>query len=263
MESPAGVVNTAPGSGKERSVSQTLALEPGDNVIEVVAYNGRNLLASLPVSSKVQWEAPADQPKPKLHVIAVGINDYNDPTFPKLSHAVDDAKAFGAAMQAAGEGLYGKDNVEVTYALSSNGDATAERLDRIISEVGAKTHPRDTFIFLAAAHGKSENGRFHLIPQDYRSDTPGTIAEKTIGQDKLQDWFANRIKARRGLILLDTCESGALVAGSPEWGRCGELGSRSRAPQRGDGTAGAHGGRRRQGCARRLQGPRHLHLRSP
>ena len=188
----AGVANTAPGSGKERTVSQTLALEPGDNVIEVVAYNGRNLLASLPVSTKVRWEAPPEQPKPKLHVIAVGINDYNDATFPKLSHAVDDAKAFGAAMQAAGEGLYGKNNVEVTYALSSNGDATAERLDHIISEVGAKTHPRDTFIFLAAAHGKSENGRFHLIPQDYRSDTPGTLADKTIGQDKLQDWFANR-----------------------------------------------------------------------
>ena len=38
------------------------------------------------------------------------------------------------------------------------------------------------------------------------------MAEKAIGQDKLQDWFANRIKARRGLILLDTCESGAVVA---------------------------------------------------
>ena len=36
-------------------------------MIEVVAYNGRNLLASLPVSSKVNWEAPAEQPKPKLH----------------------------------------------------------------------------------------------------------------------------------------------------------------------------------------------------
>jgi WD40 repeat protein len=209
----AGVVNAAPGSGNERTVTQTLALEPGDNAIEVVAYNGRNLLASLPVSTKVKWDAPADQPKPKLHVIAVGINDYNDPTFPKLSHGVDDAKAFGAAMQAGGEGLYGKDNVEVTYVLDK--EATAERLDHIIDAVGAKTHPRDTFIFLAAAHGKSENGRFHMIPQDYRSDAPGTLAEKTIGQDRLQDWFANRIKARRGLILLDTCESGALVASRP------------------------------------------------
>ena len=68
------------------------------------------------------------------------------------------------------------------------------------------------FVFFAAAHGKSENGRFYLIPQDYRTDGPGTLADKAIGQDRLQDWFANRIKARRGLILLDTCESGAFVA---------------------------------------------------
>ena len=38
-------------------------------------------------------------------------------------------------------------------------------------------------------------------------------AARAIGQDKLQDWIANRIKARKVLILLDTCESGALVAG--------------------------------------------------
>ena len=30
---------------------------------------------------------------------------------------------------------------------------------------------------------------------------------------ELQDWLANRIKAKRALILLDTCELGALIAG--------------------------------------------------
>jgi uncharacterized caspase-like protein len=39
------------------------------------------------------------------------------------------------------------------------------------------------------------------------------LADKAIGQNQLQDWVANRIKARKALILLDTCESGALVAG--------------------------------------------------
>jgi uncharacterized caspase-like protein len=37
--------------------------------------------------------------------------------------------------------------------------------------------------------------------------------QRAIGQDRLQDWLANRIKAKRALILLDTCESGALIAG--------------------------------------------------
>jgi len=203
-----GVSATAPGTGKERNIKQTLALEPGENTIEVVAYNRRNLLSSLAASTSVTWNAPANLPKPKFFVIAVGINNYNDRIFPKLSHAVGDAKAFGAAMKEAGRSLYA--DVDVTYVL--DGDATAAGLQKAIEGVGARMQPRDTFIFLAAAHGKSENGRFHLIPQDYRSADRQFITNGTIDQEQLQDWFANRIKARRGLILLDTCESGALVA---------------------------------------------------
>ena len=60
-----GVSSGAVGSGKERAIKQTLALEPGENTIEVVAYDGRNLLASLPVSATVTWNAPANQPKTK------------------------------------------------------------------------------------------------------------------------------------------------------------------------------------------------------
>jgi WD40 repeat protein len=202
------VLSSAPGRGTQRTVTQSLALEPGENTIEVVAYNGRNLLASPPAIATVTWNAPDNQPKPRLFVIAVGINDYRDTLFRRLSFAVADAKAFGAAMKVASEGLYA--DVDVTYVL--NADATARNLDRVIDEVGAKMNPRDTFIFFAASHGKSENGRFHMIPQDYRSNAPGTLADKAIGQDRLQDWFANRINARRGLILFDTCESGALVA---------------------------------------------------
>ena len=77
-------------------------------------------------------DAPADQPKPKLFVIAVGINQYGD-TFKRLSHAVADAKAFGAAMKAAGEGLYAE--VDVTTVLDA--DATIDNLE-IIDAVGAR-----------------------------------------------------------------------------------------------------------------------------
>ena len=36
-------------SGPAYTITRQVALEPGDNIIEVVAYNGGNLLASLPV----------------------------------------------------------------------------------------------------------------------------------------------------------------------------------------------------------------------
>src|SRR5262249_14263334 len=74
--------------------------------------------------------------------------------------------------------------------------------------------PRDTFVFFVAGHGYSHRGRFFLIPQDYQGGTnPEALRKLAIDQERLQDWFANRIKAKRTLILLDTCESGALTNG--------------------------------------------------
>ena len=89
-------------------------------------------------------------------------------------------------------------------------EATAEGLDKAIDEFAAGVHPRDTFIFFAAAHGYSQGGRFYLIPQDYPYPVQldaRTLASHAIGQEKLQDWIANRIKAKKAIILLDTCES--------------------------------------------------------
>jgi Caspase domain len=128
--------------------------------------------------------------------------------FAPLKLAARDAQALGAALEDAGRGVYA--DVRVEYAIDT--EATPAALTARIDRMARSIHPRDTFIVFAAAHGTSERGRFYLIPQDFRSG-PDALAQRAIGQDTLQDWVANRIKAKRALILLDTCESGALVAG--------------------------------------------------
>jgi Caspase domain len=129
--------------------------------------------------------------------------------FGPLGLAVKDATVFADSMKKAADGLY--DDVRVTLALDQ--DATRDNIHKLVDKVAAEIHPRDTFILFAAAHGAAENGRFYLIPQDYQSGPPGTLAQRAIGQEDLQDWLANRIKATKAIILLDTCESGALIAG--------------------------------------------------
>jgi uncharacterized caspase-like protein len=80
--------------------------------------------------------------------------------------------------------------------------------------MAAQIQPRDSFVFFAAAHGYSHQSRFYLIPQDYQGGTnPEALKSLAIGQERLQDWIANRIKAKKALILFDTCESGALTSG--------------------------------------------------
>jgi uncharacterized caspase-like protein len=208
----AAVVSKPEGDASAYTISRDLALEPGDNTLEVVAYNGSNLLASLPAHTTVDFASSADNGKPHLHILAIGINAYADRGSPlrfgPLGLAVKDAKAFGESMKTAARGLYG----EIRVTLVLDGDATRSNLDDIVTKIAREVQPRDSFILFAAGHGTSEDGRFYFIPQDYQSG-PGHLARGAIGQDRLQDWLANRINAKRAIILLDTCESGALVAG--------------------------------------------------
>lgn len=202
------------GKGPAYAITQQLALDPGDNVIELVAHNASNLLASLPARTIIKFAGPADKTKAKLHILAIGINAYVDRGSPlrfgPLGLAVKDAKAFGASMQKAAAGLY--DEVRITLALDT--DATRDKLEKTVAKMAGEVHPRDSFILFAAGHGTSDNGRFYFIPQDHQGGpSPEALARRAIGQDRLQDWFANRIKAKRAIILLDTCESGALVGG--------------------------------------------------
>ena len=213
------VTRGAQGAGKTLEASADLAIEPGDNLIEVVAYDAANLIASRPARTTVRLEPQSGAPKPTLHVLAVGIDDYKDTGwlppdgkdrvgYKPLTLAVKDARAFAADFKTAGRDTYAA--VKVTLALDA--DATRDKLERVIDELASQIHPRDTFVLYVAAHGASENGRFYIVPRDFQSG-PNALAQSAIGQDRLQDWFANRIKARRAVILLDTCESGALVAG--------------------------------------------------
>jgi hypothetical protein len=57
-------------------VKRTLSLEPGDNKIEVVAYNAKGLIASEPAQVSVKWDGATTATPPTLYVLAVGVNDY-------------------------------------------------------------------------------------------------------------------------------------------------------------------------------------------
>ena len=214
-------MRAVPEGSADYEVKETLALDAGGNAIEIVAYNRRNLLASLPAKTIIAYTGSPENVKPKLHILAIGINTYHDEGwtppgtsqieyFPPLALATGDAQSFAAEMKKAAAGLYS--DIRIRTAL--NNEAASANLDRVIQEMSAEISPHDTFVLFAAAHGYSYNGRFFLIPQDYQGGPdPEALRDRAIGQEQLQDWVANRIKAKKVLILLDTCESGALTNG--------------------------------------------------
>jgi uncharacterized caspase-like protein len=187
------------------TVKRTLSLEPGENRIEVVAYNGRDLIASDPAQIILKWDGEKSATPPKLHVLAVGVNDYWDSRL-KLSYAVPDARALGDAFRQAGSSMY--QSVEVTSVLDDQ--VTIDNLDKAFAEVSSKVHPRDVFVFFLAGHGKTVDGRYHFLPQNFRYEKEDSIVKRGIDQERFQAWFA-KIPARKSILLYDTCESGSLT----------------------------------------------------
>ncbi|MDB5601777.1 MAG: hypothetical protein JWN71_3821 [Xanthobacteraceae bacterium] len=210
-----------PPAGQPARLTRGLALAPGNNEIAVVAYNGANLVASAPARATVVVAAPAPTvavAPARLFVLAVGINEYADPKF-KLSYAIPDADALAKAFVPAGKGLYA--DVKVTIVK----DAQARRgaLDGVFAKLAGEILPTDTFVFFLAGHGKTVDGRYYFIPQDFRLDGDrsslavlnAAVVSQGISQEQWQRWFAS-IPARKSVMLFDTCESGTLTGDSGE-----------------------------------------------
>jgi WD40 repeat protein len=196
-------------STRTMTVRRALSLEPGENRIEVVAYNQQGLIASEPARVTVTLEGTRAKAPPRLYVMAVGVNDYWDSRL-RLAFAAPDARALADAFRKAGGDLY--ERVEVTSLLDQQ--VTAANLDHAFTELGQKVRPQDVFVFFMAGHGKTVDGRFYFIPQDFRYTGDASFAASGVGQDLLQQWLA-RIPARKSVLLFDACESGALTQDQP------------------------------------------------
>jgi hypothetical protein len=66
------------------------------------------------------------------------------------------------------------------------------------------------FVFFIAGHGKTVDGRYYFIPQDFKFTSKDAIVKSGIGQGQWQRWFS-RVAAKKSLLLYDTCESGSLT----------------------------------------------------
>jgi WD40 repeat protein/uncharacterized caspase-like protein len=192
-------------SGQPVTLRQTVALDPGENIVELTAYNGADLVAAIPARIKITWTGKEPSAPPRLFVMVVGINDYLDSAL-KLTYSVPDATTLAKALETAGQNHY--QEVIVTKVLDR--DATTGKLGAVFADLASKVRSRDVFVFFAAGHGKTFEGRYYFIPYDMRYNTEQSLVRDAIGQDQLQAWFAH-ILAKKAVIMFDTCEAGTFA----------------------------------------------------
>ncbi len=139
--------------------------------------------------------------QPKLHILAVGVDSYEDPTL-KLAFAAADAKAIaGAFSKGLGEPYRAGEAVTLLDAKARK-QAVLDALATLRDNV----KPNDLVVFFFAGHGVKDKTAFYLLTVEANTknltDTAvsGADLRKTLGEFPCQV-----------LLLLDACHSGGAV----------------------------------------------------
>jgi len=191
--------------GARMKLTRSVVLASGENKIEVVAYNARNLIASLPAQIVLRYMGTASSERPRLYVLSLGINSYLDGRL-QLNYATSDANAVGAAFEQAGQGLY--ERVSLTKLL--DGEVTRARLDQAFRQLASQVRVSDVFVLFVAGHGRTKDGHYYFIPQDFRYRDESSYNTSALSQQQWQEWLS-QIKAEKSVLIYDTCESGSLA----------------------------------------------------
>lgn len=165
--------------------------------------------------------------KPRLFAIIVGTADYSGETL-DLKYADQDASSIAAALNAAGQQLFGSD-VQLKL-LSTKSNVSAEVAGSVQSEISNKANikaafdafaqqaqPTDVLVLYFSGHGitygEAEKAQFFYLTKDIGSEDlsdPEIRNKFTISSNELTDWIKS-IAAQKQVLILDACNSGKIV----------------------------------------------------
>jgi len=200
-------------TGNQKTLNFTLPvnLDPGDNRIEVVAFNGYSENRRY---VDVIWNVPAGgKPAlPDLYILAIGVNKYDNPgeqlgNLRDLDYCVADARGIIESLKAQEGVRYGKVH---SLLIADNADIqpTAENIRKNLNFLEG-AGPKDVALLFLAGHGVSAaEGKFYFLPRDAVISADGNVnTGRAISGDEIVsvlDAPGNR------LVFIDACKSGGV-----------------------------------------------------
>ncbi len=158
-------------------------------------------------------ELKAAQASANLHILAIGLDEYQNPRY-KLNYGKADAAAFVDAVEHRSKGIF----KTIKKQIITDRQAVLSAIESAFSSIMAEAQPQDAFVFYFAGHGVMSEGdesnasEFFLVPHDvtqlYGNDR--MLMEKAVSAKLLKTWCA-KIKAQKQLVVLDACQSGGAV----------------------------------------------------
>ena len=195
--------------GKTVERSFEVALVEGENRFDVFSASEDGSWESEPAVITLTYEQPLG--KPKLYLLAVGVNDYAEQAM-DLRFAAPDATAIADLFTERGKSLYGNDNIRVTKLLDEQ--ATTSGIKKALEDIATKAKPQDTLAVFLAGHGTVVGQRYYFIPHEYKTksgELEEDIRQQGLAGDILGDWLA-AVPALRRVVIYDTCQSGGAIS---------------------------------------------------
>jgi WD40 repeat protein len=156
-------------------------------------------------------------PGARLHVLAIGINEYGDKaTELRLKFAAKDANDIASALLATQGsefnklgGLYAQ--VLIQYLHDSDADRAGiiNALETVKTNMAKDVPGQDLAVILFSGHGATIDDRFYLIPYGVDARTPAGLKASGLSANDFHDELIELAKYGRVLVLLDACHSGA------------------------------------------------------
>ena len=201
-----GLRITAASGSSSRTIP--LRLVPGHNQIMIIAYNADGSMHSNPATASVTANY-VPRHKPQLHALVVGINQFRNPAL-QLRYPVADATAVAQMLQKRAAPLFDKVNVQL---LTTPESTTREALLAAFARYRSIAAD-DVFVFYVASHGTVENEdsnsrEYFLISSNVGLTSDEALRRDAISQGDLKRLIAT-IPATKKVLLLDTCQAGAL-----------------------------------------------------
>jgi hypothetical protein len=145
--------------------------------------------------------------------LVIGIGEFHDSAL-NLQYTTKDAQDFAAALADSRYGRFKKDHVKVLL----NEQATTRNIKSELNSLARNAGSDDLVLIYLASHGSPRDaesgGVNYVITYDTDISDPDSLYATALPMIEVVNVVRNRVKARRAVVLLDTCHSGgALPAG--------------------------------------------------
>ncbi|HEY4863728.1 MAG TPA: caspase family protein, partial [Xanthobacteraceae bacterium] len=194
---PIAVVEAGAGPITERGTIEVY-VPRRDATIEMIAETASGIWSE-PAALKLRWTGPAEEIKPSLFILAIGISQYRAPEL-KLALADKDASDFKNVFDEQKK-AYRK----VEIVMLENEKATSAEIRRALDWFASAPTSHDVAMLFMAGHGvDDQGGRYFFVPQEIG---PKEALSKGLAYQDIRRALAS--VAGRVLFFIDTCHSGA------------------------------------------------------